>query len=243
MLLETLTLKELEELKKDIKTVVIPVGSVEAHGPHLPFATDLYTVYEICKLLTKKKKILIAPPFYYGVCRSTSHFLGTISLKTEVLKMFLINILSEFYRHGFKNFVILSGHAGTTHTACLIDAAETFVNLYPYCKFFVANLYEILKPKLKEFNISEEDSHAGDWETSLMMFLKPEVVKEKGFEDYPNFPKFRVVFEKEKFWKSGIWGNPNLASKEKGEKLVQSLVEYLVQEIEKLEDEPEELCF
>lgn len=242
MLLETMTLKDLEEIKGQLRTVVIPIGSIEAHGPHLPLATDLYTIYEICKLLVQKKRVLIAPPFYYGVCRSTSHLLGTISLRTEVLKMFLINILSEFYRQGFRNFLILSGHAGGTHTACLVDAAETFVNLYPYCKLFVANIYEILKPTLKELDIPEQDSHAGDWETSLMLYLRPELVKGKGFEDYPKFPKFRVVFEKEKYWTSGIWGNPTLASKEKGEKLVKILIDYLIEEIEKLESEQEGLC-
>jgi len=81
MLMENITSKEFEELKKDTKTVIIPIGSIEAHGPHLPLATDLYTIYEICKLVAQKIKVLVAPPLYYGLCRSTKPLPGTLSLK------------------------------------------------------------------------------------------------------------------------------------------------------------------
>ncbi|MDF2953356.1 MAG: Creatinine amidohydrolase/Fe-dependent FAPy formamide hydrolase [Thermodesulfobacterium sp.] len=235
MLMETLTSEEFEKLKRETKTVVIPVGSVEAHGPHLPLATDIYTIYEVCKLVAEKIRVVIAPPLYYGLCRSTKPLSGTLSLKGEVLKAVLLNIISEFYRYGFKNFFILSGHAGGTHGAYLIDTAETFIEMHKDVKFFVADIYKLLKPVLDELNISENDSHAGEWETSLILYFKPELVKEGAFEDYPTFPKFRVVAEKEKYWSSGIWGNPLKASKEKGKILAEKLVEILVKEIELLE--------
>lgn len=237
MLMESISSKEFEKLRKETKTVIIPIGSVEAHGPHLPLATDLYTIYEVCKLITEKAKILVAPPLYYGLCRSTKPLFGTISLKGETLKSLLLNIIFEFYRQGFKNFFILSGHAGGTHKAYLIDTAETFIEMYKDAKFFVADIYELLKPVLKELEIPESDSHAGEWETSLILYFKPELVKEGAFEDYPKFPKFRVVAEKEKYWSSGIWGNPLKASKEKGKILAEKLVEILLKEIRELEKE------
>lgn len=237
MLMEEITTKEFNELKQIVKTVVIPVGSIEAHGPHLPLATDLYTIYEICKLVAKEIKILIAPPIYYGLCRSTKDMPGTISIKGEVLKNFLLNIISEFYRQDFRNFFILSGHAGATHHAYLIDAAEIFIEKHKDAKFFVANIYELLVPILREISISEKDSHAGEWETSLILYFKPELVKDKAFEDYPKFPKFRVVAEKEKYWSSGIWGNPLKASKDKGKILAEKLAKILINYIEALEKE------
>lgn len=237
MLMESISAYEFEKLKEQTKTVIIPVGSIEAHGKHLPLATDLYTIYEVCKLLVEKVKVVIAPPLYYGLCRSTRPLSGTLSLKGEVLKSFLLNIISEFYCQGFRIFFILSGHAGGTHTAYLIDTAETFIEMHKDAKFFVANIYDLLTPILKELNIPENDSHAGEWETSLLLYLKPELVKEGAFEDYPKFPKFRVVAEKEKYWSSGIWGNPLKASKEKGKILVEELIKILVQEIKNLEKE------
>ncbi|MCS7278811.1 MAG: creatininase family protein [Thermodesulfobacteriaceae bacterium] len=235
MLIEELTSEEFKELSKEIKTIIIPIGSIESHGPHLPLATDLYTIYEVCKKLIQEVKVFIAPPIYYGLCRSTKPLYGTISLKGEVLKNLLLNLLSEFYRQGFKNFFILSGHAGKTHLAYIIDTAETFLEEAKEVKFFVADIYQLLKKVLTELKISESDSHAGEWETSLIMYLKPELVKKGGFEDYPCFPKFRVVHEKEKYWSSGIWGNPEKASFEKGKRMVEALIEILKREIQEME--------
>ncbi|QER41692.1 creatininase family protein [Thermodesulfobacterium sp. TA1] len=243
MLMEEITSVAFEKAKKEVKTVIFPVGSVEAHGPHLPLATDLYTIYEVCKKVSQKKKVLIAPPLYYGLCRSTGSLPGTISLTGEVLKKLMFNLFHQFYLAGFKNFMVLSGHAGGTHNAYLIDAAESFISIVPYCNFFVADIFQLLKPCLKELGIPEEDSHAGEWETSLMLYLRPDLVKEGGFEDYPKFPKFRIVSDKEKYWSTGIWGDPRKASLEKGKQMVDWLVQFLIKEIEKMEQELEEKCF
>lgn len=237
MLIEAITSYEFKDAKKEIKTVIIPVGSIEAHGPHLPLATDLYTIYEICKKLSERIKVFVAPPVYYGLCRSTHPLPGTISLKGEVLKALILNIISEFYRHDLKNFLILSGHAGGTHTAYLVDAAETFIEAHPDTKFLVANICQLLKNVFRELNIPESDSHAGEWETSLILYLKPDLVKNGAFEDYPKFPKFRVVAEKQKYWLTGIWGNPLKASFEKGKIMTEKLIKILKTEIEKLENE------
>ncbi|WP_038055498.1 creatininase family protein [Thermodesulfobacterium hydrogeniphilum] len=237
MLVEEITSEEFEKAKSEIKTVIIPVGSIEAHGPHLPLATDLYTIYEVCKVLSQKIKILVAPPVYYGLCRSTYPLAGTISIKGELLKALIFNIISEFYRQNFRNFFILSGHAGGTHSAYLIDAAEAFLELHPEAKFFVANIYQLLIPFLKEIGIPERDSHAGEWEVSLIKYFKPHLVKGEGFEDYPDFPKFRVVADKKKYWPSGIWGNPLKASEKKGKILVERLVQFLIKEIKRMEEE------
>ncbi len=235
MIIEEISSVEFEEaIKSGVKTVLIPVGSVEAHGPHLPLATDLYTIYEVCKEVAKKIKVMVAPPLYYGLCRSTRNIPGTISIRGEILKALLFNILSELYRWGLRNFFILSGHAGGTHGAYLLDAAETFIESQRDAKLFVADIIKMLTPFLKELDIPPEDSHAGEWETSMIMHLKPELVKTGGFEDYPKFPKFRVVYEKEKYWSTGIWGNPLKASPEKGKILVEKLALFLIEEIKKI---------
>ena len=235
VLLEEATSKEFEELLKKTKTVLIPVGSVEAHGPHLPLATDLYTIYGVCKRVGEKISVAVAPPIYYGLCRSTKNTPGTISIKGGILKVLLLDIMHEFYRWGFRNFFILSGHAGTTHNGYLVDAGETFIETHADVKVFVADICRLLAPFLKELNVPETDSHAGEWEASMIMYLKPNLKREGGFEDYPKFKKFWIVREKEKYWSSGIWGNPLKATKEKGEFLVERLVDYLCKEIEKAE--------
>ncbi len=229
MQIEELTSEEFKNLRETIKSVIIPIGSIEAHGPHLPLGTDLFTIYEISKRLIKDVKIFLSPPIYFGLCRSTKNLPGTITLRGETLKILLLDLFESFYFQGLRNFIVLSGHAGGTHNAYLIDAAETFLEKYEEARFLVADIIKLLKDILKELGIPEEDSHAGEWETSLMLYLKNELVRDLSlaFEDYPQFPKFWVVRDKEKYWPSGIWGNPLKASKEKGKLLSERLLQKL----------------
>ncbi len=229
MQIEELTSEEFKKLRETIKSIIIPVGSIEAHGPHLPLGTDLFTIYEISKKLVKEVKIFLSPPIYFGLCRSTRDLPGTITLKGETLKSLLLDILESLYHQGLRNFIILSGHAGGTHNAYLIDTAEAFLEKYGDARFFIADIIKLLKEILQELGIPERDSHAGEWETSLMMYLKGELVRDLSlaFEDYPTFPKFWVLKEKENYWSSGIWGNPHKASKEKGKILTEKLLQKL----------------
>lgn len=226
MLMEEMTSEEFQMSLSQVKGVIIPVGSIEAHGPHLPLATDLYTIYEISKKLIKEVNFYLAPPLYYGLCRSTRELPGTISIRGETLKALLLDLLEGFHRQGLKRFVILSGHAGGTHNSYLIDTAEAFLEKDPSTKFFVADIVALLKDILEEFGIPERDSHAGEWETSLLLYLKGSLVKnlEKSFEDYPTFPKYQVVSNKKIYWSSGIWGNPKRASIELGRALTEKLL-------------------
>lgn len=235
MQIEELTSPEFRELSQRIKGVILPVGSIEAHGPHLPLGTDLFTIYEICKRVIKKVEVFLAPPLYFGLCRSTRDIPGTLSLRGESLKGLLFDLLESLYRQGLRSFVILSGHAGGTHNAFLVDTAETFIEKFPSSRFFVADIISLLKDILRELGIPERDSHAGEWETSLMLYLRGELVKplDLAFEDYPAFPKFQIVKNKELYWASGIWGNPLKASSEKGqiisERLISKLVKHLTE--------------
>lgn len=229
MQIEELTAKDFLELKDKVKGVVIPIGSIESHGPHLPLGTDLFTIYEICKKVAGEANYLLAPPLFYGLCRSTRDLPGTLSLKGETLKALLLDILESFYRQGFRNFALLSGHAGGTHNSYIVDTAETFIEKYPDTRFLVADIVSLLKETLRELGISERDSHAGEWETSLMLYLRKDLVRDLNlaFEDYPTFPKFQVVKEKSFYWNSGIWGDPKKASWEKGKVLAEKLSQTL----------------
>lgn len=226
MQIEELSSEEFNSLSSKVKGVILPIGSIEAHGPHLPLGTDLFTIYEICKKLVKEVNYLLAPPIFYGLCRSTKDIPGTLSIRGETLKALIMDILDAFTKQGISKFVILSGHAGGTHNAYLIDAAESFLDKIPSTKFIVTDIFALLKDILKELNIPERDSHAGEWETSLMLFLKGDLVKnlEESFEDYPKFPKYYVISTKNFYWNSGIWGNPKKASYEKGKLLTEKLL-------------------
>ncbi len=225
--MEHLTFPEVEALPRTTP-VLIPLGSVEEHGPHLPLATDVYTIYAVAKKAAEKTPILVAPPLYYGLCRSTADHPGTLSLRGLTLRALVLDLLQAFRKQGFQRFMLLSGHAGGTHMAFILDAAEEFLTSFPGVSIAVASIIDLLKQGPGELVETPNDSHAGEWETALIQYLYPEQVKGLAEEAYPQFPPLKVVRDKRAYWPSGVWGDPAKASPEKGKLLLERLAEQVV---------------
>ena len=79
-LLEEMSWQEIEEGQKETKTVILPVGATEEHGPHLPTFTDTIQALETARAVAQRREVFLAPPIHYGVCRSTRGFPGTITV-------------------------------------------------------------------------------------------------------------------------------------------------------------------
>ena len=138
MLLEEITMPEFIAGLAATKTVLIPFGATEEHGSHLPLGTDTFQAADVCRLLAGQRKLFVAPAVAYGVCRSTGDHPGTVSITTETLKALAIDLVRSFYRQGLRNVVLLSGHAGGTHNAALLDAGEVLLRELPELKIAVA---------------------------------------------------------------------------------------------------------
>ncbi|QJA05553.1 creatininase family protein [Thermosulfurimonas marina] len=234
MRMEELTYPEVEALSREGVPVILPLGSVEEHGPHLPLATDLYTAYRVAEMAARRVQALVAPPVYYGLCRSTAEHPGTISLRGETLRALVLDLLAGFFQHGFRAFLLLSGHAGGTHMAFIVDAAEEFLSRHPETALAVVSLLDLLRERAGDLLQTPGDSHAGEWETSLIQYFHPQLVRGSAPEEYPRFPRYRIVSSKRAFWPGGVWGDPGRASPEKGRLLAERLaegLEYLLREL------------
>ncbi len=86
-----------------------------------------------------------------------------------------------------------------------------------------------------EYAETPNDSHAGELETSIMLYLSPELVKGRAPEEYPKIPRPFSVKDKVKYWPGGVWGNPQKASVEKGEKAMKLIVDKIVEILDKIE--------
>ena len=238
MIISEITMTEFENGLNKTKSVIIPVGSTEEHGDHLPLGTDIMQAYEAAKMVSKKVPIFVTPPIFYGICRSTNGFPGTIAISPDCLRMLIRDIVISLYENGLRNFIITSGHAGGTHMCALQEVAEQLMYQLDDAKFMVLNDFHLAYEVGFDANIweTEGDSHAGEVETSRMMAYFPELIKGEGKEEYPNFPTPIMVRNKRKFWPGGIWGNPLKASKEKGLKVNYLIVEKLIQLIRELEE-------
>ena len=236
MLIEAMTMKEFEEGVKRTSSVIIPFGSVEEHGSHLPLGTDTIQAYEICKRVGERRSVFVCPPIYYGLCRSSSKHPGTISIKSETLRRIVIDIVESLHGQGLRNFLLFSGHAGGTHLAMILDAGEELIDRFKDISIGLISYLDVAEEAWKDELNCPKDSHAGESETSLMMVFRPEWVKGISPEEYPKFPKYVLVRDKRSYWEGGVWGDPTKASKQKGERLLEKAVEFVVNIIRELED-------
>ena len=235
MIIEEMTMGEFDEGLKRTKSVLIPFGSVEEHGFHLPLSTDTIQAYEVGKAAAGRIPLFLAPPVHYGCCRSTSCHPGTVSITTSTLKCLMKDIVCSLHKQGLRNFIILTGHAGGTHTMALLDAGEELITLFKDIKLAVITEYDLAYEEGRGLIETEGDSHAGEIETSRILHLNPELVKGNGKREFPHFPKGILVRDKRKFWENGVWGDPEKASAEKGKLINDLVVAKLVEFVKTLE--------
>ncbi len=228
-------MSEFEEGLTRTRTVLIPFGSTEEHGSHLPLSTDTLHAVEVGCKLAEKRDIFVAPPIHYGVCRSSSNHPGTVSITTETLKGLAVDIVTSLRKQGLRNFIFLTGHAGGTHVACLQDAGEKLIDVFQDIKLAIVTEYQLAMKEGKKIIETPDDSHAGEIETSRIMFSHPHLVKGEGKKEYPAFPTGILVRDKRRFWPGGVWGNPEVASAEKGKKIEEIVVSALDRFVDKLE--------
>ena len=177
MFLSKMNYREVENYLKTSDTIVIPVGSLENHGLHLPLGTDTLIPDRIAQLLDERSDLLIAPTVNYGATDDLAGFTGTISIGTEGLICLLRAICDQFYRHGFRHFMILNGHGGNT-------AAIQAVGSHLYRKgAYLANLNWWLMAG--QMNPEWAGGHGGGEETAGVMAVDPALVK----TEYLNLPE------------------------------------------------------
>lgn len=239
MIIEEMTMKEFEEGLARSRTVIIPFGSVEEHGSHLPLSTDTIQAYEAAKKAALIVPLFVAPPIHYGNCRSTATHPGTVSISTSTLKVLLKDIIGSFRTQKLQNFIVLTGHAGGAHRMALQDAGEELIAQFDDISIAVVTEYDLARREGAKLIETPGDSHAGEIETSRILHSHPHLVKGSSLEEYPTFPIGLLVRNKRKYWPNGVWGDPGKASAEKGkqiEMLVVAKIVELVKDLESLED-------
>jgi creatinine amidohydrolase len=236
MIIEEMTMNEFSAGLEHTRTVLIPFGATEEHGPHLPLATDTLHAAAVGRRLSERRPIFIAPPVPYGVCRSTADHPGTLSISTATLRALAIDIVAALYRQGLRNFILLTGHAGGTHTSTLVDAGEELLQCYDDVRVAVLTEYMLAAQEGRGIIETPDDSHAGEIETSRMLHMHPQLVKGSAEREYPDFPVGILVRDKRRYWPNGVWGDPTLATAEKGARLEEAVVDALERLIDRLEE-------
>lgn len=248
--LEHMTVKDMIENIKTVKTIILPVGVIEQHGYHLPLGTDIYNATEVANRAGEKLEVVIAPAIPY--CYSGGELPGTINVSPQVFSLLIMDICSEFIKTGFKNIVVLLGHAGTDNKAALKTSLQMMLKRSGTLEGVTVSMVECweLSPTwLDFFRLEpEHDFHAGWVETSLMMHWKPELVGKEIVMDDPETSRMmrsdqdwfeieeknldhRFIIQKLKQRdeiKVGVMGFPEKATAELGRKICDEMVEGLI---------------
>jgi len=234
-LMEELSWPEIEVGLSDTKTIILPLGTMEEHGPHLPIFTDAIQAIEVAKEVARRTNVFLASPIYYGICRSTRGFPGTITVGFDSLRAYVHDILISFHDSGFRKVLMLTGHAGGQHLDALEQACHRAIEEREF-QISLVSLFDLIDRSAVETFM---DGHAGEIETSLMMVIRKDLVKglPQGF--IPNRPKFLILRDTRHLMGNGIMGDPSKASLEKGKVFFEMAVHGVMIALKELETYPE----
>ncbi len=233
--LENITMQEFRKYLRVTKTIVFPFGTVEEHGKHLPLNTDSFIIQEALKEAAKSRQFFLAPTLPYGVCTTTKDHPGTLSISPDTLRRFTHDVVMEAYKKGLRNVLLVSGHGGSLHMSALKETAEDLIERLRAVKIAVFSPYDLLWGELSQIAETHNDSHAGELETSMMLFLAAHLVKGRSPEEYPRIPKPFVVRNKTRYWKGGVWGDPGKASAKKGEQAIKLISGKIIEVLDMME--------
>lgn len=171
-----MTVREVREGLKQMKTVIVPIGCTEQHGYHLPLSVDILNAQEIAERASDLCGCFVAPTIPYSFSGGTLP--GTINLNPHTVSLVLSDIFRSLAEQGFRNIIVLLGHGGSENTQAVNDAASNFQRLNPSLEgvcILVVPFWEV-SPTYDQC-WAEKDYHAGKYETSMMLFWRPDLVQ------------------------------------------------------------------
>lgn len=232
-LLEEMSWPQIEEGQKETRTVILPVGATEEHGPHLPTFTDTIEALETARAVAQRRDVFLAPPIHYGVCRSTRGFPGTITVSHDSLRSYVKDVLISLKDSGFEKILVLTGHAGSQHISALKEACQMAL-VERDLRVSLVSLFDLIEPQAVE---TPHDGHAGEIESSMMMAIRRDLVAGLPQEQFPARPRFLIMKDVRRLMGNGIMGNPSLASQEKGRSFLQMAAEGVISALDELESD------
>ena len=212
--------------------VILPLGSLESHGGHLPFGTDAMTAHLIAlDIAAQLPRTAVLPPLNYGVSEHYKMFPFAVSVTFDAEIAFLRDILESVHREGIRKVFIMNGHDG--NISPIEVAGRTVKVAHPDMKIVSLDAWwmmigELLPPDF--FAVWNGLGHAGEGETSICLELFPELCNmSKAAGVVPRLPKFLdVKWGFDELTNTGATGDPTKGTPEKGKKMRQALVDAMV---------------
>jgi creatinine amidohydrolase len=230
---EQLRSPQLKSLADVNAIVVVPVGSMEQHGPHLPVKVDALLAAEVARRAALKvqthQPILVTPTVWCGLAEHHMDFCGTLTLDFETFHALLRNLCRSIRHHGFRRIFLLNGHGG--NIAALNVICSELVRELEGLRV-VSGTYWTLPEVAEKFSeileVQQNVRHAGEAETSMMLALEPELVDQSILNQADGTPEIPFYGSGVSRWVSfkevsanGVIGSPSVATAAKGELLLE----------------------
>ena len=225
-------------LEKSNRTCILPIGILEKHGPHAPLGSDLIHVREWSAMAAKQEYAVVFPDYFYGQVYEAKQQPGTFALPSRVVWDLLEATVEEIARNGFDKIVIVNGHGGNPQLLRYFVQAQLEKRRDYAVYFFDPGQDQAFAEKARKMRKSDAagDMHAGENETSTLLYLRPDLVKQnlattESGEDQKRMASLPNLY-------TGIWwyasypnhyaGEGAKASKELGKLITDNKVETLV---------------
>ncbi|MFP3951731.1 MAG: creatininase family protein [Candidatus Bathyarchaeia archaeon] len=218
--------------EQEFSKAVLPLGSTEYHGGHLPYGSDsLISTHLARELADRVEGMLVLPTLFYGMSQHYASFPIALSLSSDTLMSVLQDIFLSLNRHDINRLLIINGHDG--NISPIDSASREFRESHPEMKIAVLEAWWETAGKLlpeDTFDVWNGLGHAGEGETSINLAINPELVdmsKARGV--VPDLPEnVEIKWRFEELTPYGVTGDPTKATAEKGRKMRGKLLEALV---------------
>ena len=228
--------------------VIVPVGSVEQHGPHCPTDIDIVGPFAIASAVAEAENefpVVVAPPIWSGFTHFNMGHVGTLSLRLETFMALVGDICRSLKANGFERMILLNGHGGNVAPLRTLSVQlaeeDVWALAFPY--------WDIIRDELRLWSEADKGSigHGGEWETSLHLFLRPWSIATDKMQqnDWPRSDRFSSEFADFAFWPErrreaplGVMGNPLVASPEKGKRAFEAAVAKLARLVREYHAQP-----
>ena len=229
MKLAQLNWPDARDALRHVRVALLPVGSIEQHGPHLPLGTDWYIASHIATEAAETDDRLLLPGIQVGVSEAHGQFWGTLTVSPEALRDQAIALARSLASHGLKRIVFVNGHGG--NCTPLEEAARSLreENVFG----FVFNWWQSVNSTIAEL-FPNPTAHAGSIETSVMLAIHPELVRRDRFDEASSVDQWGtyvegvfIGFDAADFTVQGNVGDPRLADEAKGKEVLSAVCESL----------------
>jgi creatinine amidohydrolase len=244
-----MTNPEVEAFLKIGRTVIVPTGSTEQHGPHAPLITDVLIPQEVARRIAPRIPAVVAPPINYALSYPHVGFTGLVHIRIPTFMAVVEDLCVAFANAGFKRIVFLNGHYDNTY-AIAYACANAAEKMPRDVKAFPVNYWDgFAAADVEEYLGLKNGMHANAAETSAILAINPDLVDlERANAEFPPFPDYTVPIGPvhtaffftspgSVYWatKSGTWGDARKATSELGERYIEAGVRATIAVLENIE--------